>query len=114
MASWKTPPPTDKQKEELDAILLEEEAVVLYFPLAVDYVVLTNRRVLFVDKSISSTETTINSIPLSRISSVHLAKGGFLKFTKSVYIRVSSESYKITFLFEKNAAEFFNKVNASL
>jgi len=96
-----------KQLQEIQSHLLPGEDLLSTYTLLVDYAAATSHRVIYVDKEVTSKETVLNSIPYSKINCVSLGKGGFMKFSKNVYIYGSGFAHKVSFLSSENAHEFY-------
>jgi len=64
----------DKYKSEISEFLLQGEVIENIYPLIIDYLCITSKRIIFVDKVISLKEpkTTIYSVPYKNIMSVGL------------------------------------------
>jgi hypothetical protein len=59
-------------KEEIQPVLLPDEEIISIYGLFVDFAAITNKRLLFMDKSVTSKNKSLITIPFSKISSVSL------------------------------------------
>ena len=64
--------------KEVEMLLLPNEKIDKFHTALIDYVALTDKRMVFVDREFSKTEKTIHSIAYTKITGVHIAKGGFI------------------------------------
>ena len=67
---------SEKQRNEIDELLIAGETIEGIYPLIIDFLCITNKRVIFVDKilSIKDPKTFIYSVPFKNIISVGLEK----------------------------------------
>lgn len=67
---------TDKYKSEVSEFLMQGEEIEGIYPLVIDYLCITNKRIIFVDKVISIKEPMITtySVPFKNIMSIGLEK----------------------------------------
>jgi hypothetical protein len=103
-----------KTMQEVHSLLLNGESVEKAYSLMFEYAVVTNHRVLWIDKVGTAGETVVHSMPFSKINSIALGKGALLKPTKNVYLFGSGHSYKLSFFSGENAREFYMAVCAEL
>ncbi|MBE6049340.1 MAG: PH domain-containing protein [Clostridium sp.] len=101
----------DKVKEFL---LLGEEIESIY-PLVLDFLCVTNKRLIFVDKEISFKEptTSIITIPYKNITGVGLVKNQkLLSISDELIIKTYRENYKLKFLRleSSNIVQIYNEV----
>lgn len=87
--------------EEIDDICLMGE----------DYMAFTNKRLLLVDNKFASSKKVLASIPYSKITGVHLAKGGAFTLSKEVEIVVGSHKYEFKNYDENEARRVFVKLS---
>jgi hypothetical protein len=74
-------------------------------------VVLTNLRVIFSDRSLISTKSTVSSIGYSKISYVSIQDDGLMSWGKDVIITVGSRNVDIEMNNSTNAIELFMEIN---
>lgn len=104
----------EKLKQEIVHFLIEGEEIEDVFPLFEDFLAFTNKRLLFVDKSLTSSKKCITSLPYDRITSVALEKGGFMHFSKNIEIRVGNKSHDIRSFYEEKALSIYKKINQKI
>lgn len=97
-------------KNQLASFLLPGEQVEHFFIAKEDFGALTDKRVIFVDRKITSSKKTIIGIPYPKISGAGLTKGGAFTITKEVVIMVGSHSMEIETYNEQQALEIFKRI----
>lgn len=104
----------EKHKKEVEQFLLQDEQLKEVFSLVLDYVAVTDNRLILVDSSMTSSKKFISSIPYSKMTSVHLAKGGFMKISKELKVCVGSEDYSMSLLSSENALKLYRYISRKL
>lgn len=99
-----------QNKQEVDSLLLPNEELLNLYSAVMDYVAITDKRLLFVDGEFASSKKTITSLPFKSIVSVHLEKGGFLSFTKKVIVAVSGGKFNISLISRSEAKDLYNNL----
>lgn len=99
---------SQKQMAEINSLLMEGENIKQAYVLLLDYAVLTNLRVLFVEKD--GTETVVNSLPYNKITGVALSKA-WLSSKNVIMYASGGVKHKVSFLSGENALAFFKAIN---
>lgn len=87
--------------------LYEGEELVQTYGMLLDFVALTTRRILFVDKAVFSKKTAVISIPYSRVESIALERGDFWSRTSKVEIQTRGKTYLLEFCKEADVMGFY-------
>lgn len=103
-------------KNEVEQFLVNGEVIEHIYPLILDFLCITNKRLIFVDKDLNlskpKTKTQIHSIPFSKIESVSLEKNDKLfAFTNTIEIATKAETHELKFT-STNIVEIFNNIAA--
>lgn len=101
----------ESAKAELEKLLLDNENITFFSLAKEDYCALTNRRLLFVDKSFSSSKKATTGVPFTKISSVSIKKGGAFSITKEIIITVGSKDIEIEMYDETKSVELFKLIS---
>ncbi len=101
-----------KAKEEAGLLILPKEEIQNIFLLTEDYLILTNKRILLIDKSVGSNQRSIVTIPYSKIESVSLAKGGVSVFSPEVEISVGSSYFDFKLRTPEDAVDFYRDLSS--
>ena len=88
----------DKIKE----FLFEGEILEHVYGLVVDFVALTNKRMIFVDKSVFSKETGVISVPYSKIEKIAIVKDKFWSLSDKIEVTTRSDKHELKLLQGKN------------
>lgn len=99
----------EKYKSEIDSLLLVDEVLEDVYPLIIDYLCITNKRIIFVDKEIHG-ETEIVSVPFKNISDVSLNKGKILALTNQLKIRTRGKDHELKFIKGRNVLSIYNQI----
>lgn len=94
--------------EKLQEFLVEGETVEHVYSLVVDFVALTNKRILFVDQSVFSKETAVITIPYSKIEKIGLQKDKRWSLSDKVEITTRNDKHELKLL--KGGLEFYKKL----
>lgn len=97
-------------KKEIAEILLDGEKILAIYLLLEDYVVLTNHRLIAVDKMWTSTKKTITSIPYKSITAFSLARGGFMSFSKEFEVYVGAHKHEFKFYNENESVHMYKNL----
>jgi len=100
-----------KATDEASTFLLEGEAVTDLYFLIEDFLVLTDKRVLFVNKNIFSSKKQITTLPYSKITAINLEKGGFMTFSKELEIHVGAARYELKLWKEDDVMDIYKKIS---
>lgn len=101
----------DKAKEEASILLLPREEIRKTYLLAEDYLILTNKRILLIDKTIGSNQRSIVTIPYSKIESISLAKSSVSVFSPEVEISVGSSFFDLKLRSADEAIDFYRHLS---
>ena len=105
----------DNPEEYVKEFLFEGETVKCTYKLVRDFVSLTNKRIIFVDKSLMSRETIIRSIPYSKINSISVERNKKLfSFSNKVEIIGKGKDYELKISKSENVLEFYNTLAESI
>lgn len=96
--------------EEINTTLVPGEAVENLYILPVDYLVLTNKRLMFVDKKWNSTKKAVISVPWNKISAVLMERGGFMSFIQEIEVVVGSKAYEFKFQSAKDSMDAYKAI----
>jgi hypothetical protein len=101
-----------KAKEEASVLILPNEKIREVYLLTEDYLILTNKRVLLLDKTLGSNQRSIVTIPYNRIESVSLAKSSLSVFSPEVEISVGSSYFDFKLRTAEEAIEFYRNLSS--
>lgn len=99
----------EKYKEEIDDFILENEELEAVYPLIIDYLCITNKRLIFVDKDLKDSIEVV-SVPYKNICDVGLLKGSVLKLTNELKITTRSKDHKLKFIKGRDVVEIYNRI----
>lgn len=100
----------DKVRQEIEPLLLQGEQLESCYPLSLDFVAITNKRMLFVDKKWSSSKRAMISVPWNKVTGVAMERGGFMAFSQEVEVAVGSKSYEFKFYSPEESMEAYNAI----
>lgn len=100
-----------RAKEEASVLLLSGEEIKNVYLLAEDYLILTGKRILLVDKTVGSNQRSIVTIPYSKIESISLAKGNLAVFSPEVEISVGSSFFDFKLRSGDDAIDFYRNLS---
>lgn len=100
------------QKEKIKMFLFEGETIEYVYPLSTDFVALTNRRLIFVDKNVLLKETGIVTIPYAKIEQIGIVKDKAWAITDKIEITTRHDKHELKLL--KDGLEFYNKLAAHI
>lgn len=103
-----------KAKEEVTSFLLEGESIEEIFLNIEDYVAFTNRRLIFIDKSLASSKKAVHSIPYQKLITVAYLRGGFFSLAKELEIAISGHTYEIKAYDNAKAMAIYKKLMGKL
>lgn len=113
----KEPKPKQDIKErylqEIKDFLLDGESVEGIYPLILDFLCITNKRLIFVDKDLSFKEpkTTIYSITYNNIGGIGLEKNEkVFAFTDVISIVTRGKTFNLKFIKGTNLKEIYNRI----
>lgn len=98
---------------EVEKFLLDDENIEEIYPLILDFLCFTNKRIIFVDKNISFKEpkTVITSIPYSKVDGFGLVKNEkAFSFTDELILNTKARDYNLKFIKNTNLQEVYNKI----
>lgn len=98
---------------QIEEFLLPNEEIEEIYGLVFDFMCLTNKRLIFVDKELSFKEpkTTIFSYPFDKITGVGLEKNEkVLAFTDELIIVTKGKIHDLKFIKGTNIKEVYNKL----
>ncbi|MHC1683401.1 MAG: PH domain-containing protein [Clostridiaceae bacterium] len=103
----------EKCMDQIKEFLLAGEVVEGIYPLVIDFLCITNKRLLFVDKDISFKEpkTTIYSITYNNITGIGLEKNEkVFAFTDVISIVTRGKTFDLKFIKGTNLVEIYNGI----
>lgn len=100
----------ERRVGDIQEYLIEGEAVEQVYGLLVDFVALTNKRVIFVDKTIVSKKTSVTSIPYSKIESISIEKGKTLALSNEIEIVTKHKAYELKFVKGGDVVGFYKSL----
>lgn len=110
--------PLEVYTEQVNKFLLEGEIVEDFFILEVDYLAITNKRLILVYKNMSlkNYKTSIYSIPYKHIYSLGIVKHEKTKELRNIFELITKwATYDIRFLKNQdNIITIYNKINAKI
>ena len=86
-----------KHLEQVQKWLYDGEETIYTYGLMLDMVVLTTKRIVFIDRTLFGKEKGILSIPYSRIDSIGLYIKGFWNRAHILEIRTKGKTYELEF-----------------
>jgi hypothetical protein len=103
-----------KQKywKRIAEFLLEDEAVIEIYGLMADFACLTNKRVIFIDKSAGSGSSITRTIPFSSIVEIGLDYGVFL--SNNMEIITAGKAHQLKFNSDEDVAGFYRYLSAQI
>ena len=101
-----------KAKEEAEVLLLPKEDIKNIYLLTEDYLILTGKRILLIDKTVGSNQRSIVTIPYSKIESVSLAKSSLSVFSPEVEISVGSSFFDFKLQTAEDAIDFYRSLSS--
>ncbi len=107
--------PMDSYRKEINEYILNGEIIEGIYPLFVDFLCITNRRLIFVNKDLSFKEpkTTMVTLPYKNINSVELEKK-VTGFTDKIIISARSRTYELKFIKNPNLKEIYNLISEKI
>lgn len=100
----------DKLLDKVKHLFLEGESIEKKYVVKEDFCIITDKRVLFVDKSLISSRKCITSVLFSKINFVSLEQGGFMKLSKEVILGLSGRELKIDTWDSAIAIEIYKEI----
>lgn len=103
-----------ESEQDVSQYLIDGESVISVHSLMIDYAALTNKRVIFVDRSAASnTLSNTVSIPFSRIDTIELENKA-LSLTNKLTIISRGKSYDLKFNKNEDVLEFYKNLTAQI
>lgn len=105
--------PLEIYEDEVKEFLFSDENIEDIYPLILDFLCLTNKRMIFVDKDFSFKEpkTTIYSVPYNQISGVGLEKNEkVFAFTDELILSTRAKNFNLKLVKGTNIKEVYNKI----
>lgn len=99
----------DRYKKQIQEFLFDGETIEHVYGLAIDFVALTNKRLIFVDQSLLGKETGVVSIPYSHIDEIGIVKDKFWSMSDKVLITTKHGKHELKLLQSKDESlKFYN------
>lgn len=102
----------DKHRQEVAAFLFEGEDLIQTYGLLIDFAILTNYRLLFVDKTWVSKRAEIISVPYHKIEDVRIQKDRTFSVTNRITVMTKIEPHKLKFLRGTDVMDFYHHLCA--
>lgn len=102
-------PVYEKYKSEIDFLILEDEEVEEVHPLIIDYLCITNKRLIFVDKEVSG-KVEIVSVPYRNICDISIVRGHALNITNELKVRTKGKDHELKFIKGRDITSIYNKI----
>ncbi|WP_321994844.1 PH domain-containing protein [Clostridium butyricum] len=105
--------PTPSYEDDVKEFLLPGETIEAIYPLILDYICLTNKRILFVDNNISMKDpkTIFTTIPYKNLISVGFEKNEkAIGFTDQLTLTTNYKEYGLKFLKVTDCKEIYNEI----
>lgn len=103
-----------KAKAEVENFLLEGEQLEDIYMNVEDYIAFTDKRMVFVDKSLMSSKKAVHSIPYQKLITVSFLKGGTFSIAKEIEVAISGHTYEIKAYDDKKALTIYKKLLTKL
>lgn len=100
-----------KAKEEASLLILPKEEILNIYLLTEDYLMLTSKRILLIDKTVGSNQRSIVTIPYAKIESVSLAKSNLSVFSPEVEISVGNSYFDFKLRTAEDAIDFYRNLS---
>lgn len=100
----------EERSKEIDSFLFDGEVIENTYGLLMDFACLTNKRVMFVDKTLLSKKKAIISIPYNRIDSIAIELGGALSISNEIEIITRGKEYELKFIKGADVQGFYRKL----
>jgi hypothetical protein len=99
----------ENPEEFVNDFLFEGESVVCTYKLVRNFVSLTDKRIIFVNKSLLSREIVIRSIPYTKINSISLErKNKLFSFSDKIEVVGKGKQYELKISKSENVFDFYN------
>lgn len=103
-----------KLKIELEKFLLEDEIIDHFFMAKEDFGALTDKRLIFVDKSLFSNKKSIVGVPFKKINAVGVKRGGTFSISKEIIIMIGSQALEIDTYDENQAIDIYKRISSKI
>lgn len=101
-------------EDELNAYLLNGETIESTFQAKEDFGCITNKRLIFMDNSLTSSKKAVIAVPFSKITYVGLSRGGFMSFSKDVIVTIGSHTTTIDTYSSETALGLFKAISEKI
>lgn len=96
-----------KDLHQVAGLLYPGEYLIQTVGTLLDFVALTNERMIFVDRSVFGKRKAIISIPYSKIDAISLEKSSFWSGMNRLEIVTRAKTYELTFFKQANVQGFY-------
>lgn len=103
-----------KSRTELERFILDGEQIEFFFAVKEDFGAITDKRLVFLDKSLFGNKRSIIGIPFSKISAVGVKRGGAFSPSKEILVTVGSHIIEIDTFDENQAIEIYKQISARI
>ncbi|TSB47207.1 PH domain-containing protein [Alkalicoccobacillus porphyridii] len=110
MTFWKNADNRNDHREKVEEFLLPGERLLQTYGLLIDFVALTDQRIIFVGRSFVSKSSEVVSIPYQKIEEVALLKDRRIAITNPVRISTRSRSHQLNLVKGSDSLGFYNQL----
>ncbi|MDQ0207156.1 PH domain-containing protein [Alkalicoccobacillus murimartini] len=110
MSFWKQADNRENHREKASEYLLADERLLQTYGLLKDFVALTDRRVIFVGRSLISNRSEVITIPYQKIEEVAILQDRKIAITNPVRISTRSRNHQLNLVKGNDALGFYNQL----
>ncbi|QQK74966.1 PH domain-containing protein [Salicibibacter cibarius] len=114
MAFWKKADNRKKHQDQAREYLVEDEQLLHTYGLLIDFVALTDQRVIFVEKSWVSKRSEVVSIPYSKIEEIALLKDRRMSISNPVRISTRSKDHQLNLIKGNDSVGFYRQLSRQI
>lgn len=110
MVFWKNADNRANHREKAEEFLLPGERLLQTYGLLIDFVALTDQRIIFVGRSFVSKASEVVSIPYHKIEEVALIQDRKIAITNPVRISTRAKSHQLNLVKGSDSLGFYNQL----
>ncbi|SDJ24741.1 PH domain-containing protein [Natribacillus halophilus] len=114
MAFWRKADNRKKHQEQARQYIVEDEQLLHTYGLMIDFVALTDQRIIFVEKSWVSKRSEVVSIPYSKIEEIALLKDRRMAISNPVRISTRSNNHQLNLIKGNDAVGFYKQLSRQI
>ncbi|QQK79079.1 PH domain-containing protein [Salicibibacter cibi] len=114
MAFWKKADNRKKHQDQAREYLVGDEQLLHTYGLLIDFVALTDQRVIFVEKSWVSKRSEVVSIPYSKIEEIALLKDRRMSISNPVRISTRSKDHQLNLIKGNDSVGFYKQLSRQM